>query len=71
MKSLMSSVPLVVLGLARLVATSATDYHEHVSEYGKHWNFFFTVAIIKVTYLLLIFCGKFKLFKFASGYASI
>lgn len=44
-----SVVPLVVLGCARLVATWGVQYQEHVSEYGVHWNFFFTLAIVKVS----------------------
>ncbi|KAG2443463.1 hypothetical protein HXX76_001820 [Chlamydomonas incerta] len=35
-----------VLGLARLVTTRAVDYQEHVGEYGVHWNFFDTIAVV-------------------------
>ncbi|XP_076440092.1 glucosaminyl-phosphatidylinositol-acyltransferase PIGW-like [Babylonia areolata] len=47
-KSLKSSSPLLVFGLGRLLAVKGTDYHEHVSEYGVHWNFFFTLAVVKL-----------------------
>ncbi|EFJ50208.1 hypothetical protein VOLCADRAFT_89099 [Volvox carteri f. nagariensis] len=35
-----------VLGLARLLTTRAVEYQEHVGEYGVHWNFFDTIAVV-------------------------
>nr|XP_006640901.1 PREDICTED: phosphatidylinositol-glycan biosynthesis class W protein [Lepisosteus oculatus]XP_015223119.1 PREDICTED: phosphatidylinositol-glycan biosynthesis class W protein [Lepisosteus oculatus]XP_015223120.1 PREDICTED: phosphatidylinositol-glycan biosynthesis class W protein [Lepisosteus oculatus] len=53
-KQLLSVWPLVALGLARLLSVKATGYHEHVSEYGVHWNFFFTLAIVRAVASLLL-----------------
>ena len=49
MKALKSSLPLLILGLGRLASVKSLDYQEHVSEYSVHWNFFFTLTILKVS----------------------
>lgn len=45
-KSLRSSLPLLTLGFIRLLATKSVNYQEHNSEYGLHWNFFFTLGFL-------------------------
>ena len=47
-KSITNALPLLVLGFLRLASVKASGYHEHVSEYGIHWNFFFTLAVTKL-----------------------
>ncbi|XP_034461971.1 phosphatidylinositol-glycan biosynthesis class W protein [Hippoglossus hippoglossus] len=47
-KQLISVWPLVALGMGRLVSLKMSSYQEHVTEYGVHWNFFFTLAIVRV-----------------------
>lgn len=47
-KQLLSVWPLAVLGILRLASIKMTGYPEHVTEYGLHWNFFFTLAIVRV-----------------------
>ncbi|XP_059177789.1 phosphatidylinositol-glycan biosynthesis class W protein-like isoform X2 [Physella acuta] len=54
-KSIISSIPLIVLAFARLIAVKGADYHEHVTEYGVHWNFFFTIVALKIL-LTLMYC---------------
>ena len=44
---------LIALGLGRVVTVKATNYVEHASEYGVHWNFFFTLAVVTFAHTLL------------------
>uniref|UniRef100_A0A2M4BM81 Phosphatidylinositol-glycan biosynthesis class W protein n=1 Tax=Anopheles marajoara TaxID=58244 RepID=A0A2M4BM81_9DIPT len=45
---LTGATPLLMLGFARFFVTNEIDYQRHVSEYGVHWNFFITLAFVKV-----------------------
>lgn len=49
MKScLRSCVPLLALGFGRFAVIEYLGYQKHVTEYGVHWNFFMTLAVVKL-----------------------
>ncbi|KAJ3441562.1 phosphatidylinositol-glycan biosynthesis class w protein [Anaeramoeba flamelloides] len=45
-KGCLYSYPLVIVGLCRFLTLILTNYQRHFSEYGVHWNFFYTLASI-------------------------
>ena len=38
----------IAIGFARIALLSKLDYQEHPSEYGIHWNFYTTIALINI-----------------------
>ncbi|KAJ3000784.1 Glucosaminyl phosphatidylinositol (GlcN-PI) nositol acylation protein [Globomyces sp. JEL0801] len=52
MKTLRIIFPCILLGFGRMISVKVLDYQEHVSEYGVHWNFFVTLAIIPILVLI-------------------
>uniref|UniRef100_A0A914VQN9 Phosphatidylinositol-glycan biosynthesis class W protein n=1 Tax=Plectus sambesii TaxID=2011161 RepID=A0A914VQN9_9BILA len=50
---LRSALPLTVIGVGRSLIIKAIGYHEHVTEYGIHWNFFITLASIRIITILI------------------
>lgn len=47
-----SSIPLFMIGGTRFALNVMSDYHEHVTEYGKHWNFFITLGVLPFLYIV-------------------
>ncbi|KAF1790247.1 GWT1 protein [Phytophthora cactorum] len=48
----------LVFGVARFLTVKGVNYQEHVSEYGVHWNFFFTLAGVYLVYSFLRVFGR-------------
>jgi len=42
-----------LIGVIRTIVIKVINYQEHVSEYGVHWNFFLTIAIVSTLATLL------------------
>ncbi|ODV94976.1 hypothetical protein PACTADRAFT_3862 [Pachysolen tannophilus NRRL Y-2460] len=45
-KSIWDTIPVLILGIIRLISVKLIGYQEHESEYGTHWNFFFTLGLL-------------------------
>jgi hypothetical protein len=41
---------MLVIGFGRILLTKYVGYQEHVTEYGTHWNFFFTLGLIPLVF---------------------
>ena len=48
LRSVKSLTPIGLMALGRLVAIKISGYPEHITEYGVHWNFFFTLTFVRL-----------------------
>ncbi|KAM0751674.1 GWT1-domain-containing protein [Meredithblackwellia eburnea MCA 4105] len=53
--SIKRSAGVIALGLVRLALVKGVEYPEHATEYGIHWNFFFTLGTVPI---LATFCDR-------------
>ncbi|ESK91702.1 gpi-anchored wall transfer protein 1 [Moniliophthora roreri MCA 2997] len=47
------SFPIILIGLVRVILVKGTEYPEHETEYGTHWNFFITLAMLPLMQTML------------------
>ncbi|KAI8381424.1 GWT1-domain-containing protein [Radiomyces spectabilis] len=57
-KAIRSSLRILALGFLRMILTKGVDYQQHTSEYGLHWNFFFTLGFLPPFVTLISFLRK-------------
>ncbi|KAG5439580.1 hypothetical protein PCANB_002156 [Pneumocystis canis] len=55
MISLKQSYMFFVIGFIRIFITKMANYPEHVTEYGVHWNFFFTLGFLSLSLVFIEF----------------
>ncbi|KAL1124388.1 hypothetical protein AAG570_001017 [Ranatra chinensis] len=65
LKTLLHNIPLIMLGIVRFLTTESLDYQKHVTEYGLHWNFFFTLAFVRIISSVITGLAPTKLLKWA------
>lgn len=66
-KTVISCLPLLALGIARFFTLRNIDYQVHVTEYGVHWNFFLTLAVVKIFSSVILYLIGYKYLWLLSG----
>lgn len=53
---------MIAASIRFILLIKIVGYHEHVTEWGVHWNFFVTIAVIRL-FLVFIRSSKFAMFQ--------
>lgn len=53
LKQLKYSSPILIAASVKYFLLKSIDYHQHVTEWGVHWNFFITIALLNIAQAFL------------------
>jgi phosphatidylinositol glycan class W len=51
--SVFGNLAVCLAASVRFILLTSIDYHDHVTEWGTHWNFYLTIAVLNVVFVFV------------------
>ena len=51
--SVFGNLAVCLAASVRFILLTSIDYHDHVTEWGTHWNFYLTIAVLNVFFVFV------------------